>query len=152
MQKSRLRYLPAAECLPQQGMAGMKGNLIDPEGREVLANIVVAVSVFFAQIARQRRDDAERRKRKQAAVRYLVDAMAEGEVSLERQPANLFAGAGLQARIVTASTGMELVHTAEALIERPIVGEGCEAAVTHGLIAVQLHLIGLLHGARTDII
>ena len=117
-----------------------------------MAHVVVAVAVFLAQAARQRRENAESGEGKQAAIRYLVEAMAVGVVAAQRQAGKLLGYAGLQAGIVAARTGAEFIHAAEALIERLLIGEGREAAIAHRLISVQLDLVWLLHGARADII
>src|ERR1035441_1536137 len=126
----------------------MKRDLINSEGREVVADIVVAVAVFLAQIPRQRRKNAQRRKREQAAIGHFVKAMAVRIVSAQCQAPELLGCAGLQAAIVAARTGAELVDAAESLVERLVVGEGGEAAIAHGLIAVRLHLVWLLDRKR----
>ena len=117
-----------------------------------MADVVVAVAVLRAQAAGQRRENAERGERKQPAVGDLVDAMAEGVVSAQRQAGELLGHAGLQPGVVAARAGAEFVHAAEALVERLIVGKGREASSAHRLIAVQLHLVRLMHGARADVI
>ena len=68
MQERGPGELPSAECLPQQRVAGGERNLVNGEGGEVVANIVVAVAVLRAKTAGQRGEDAERGERKQAAV------------------------------------------------------------------------------------
>jgi len=117
-----------------------------------VANVVVAVAVLLAQIAGQRRENAKARISKQAAVGYFVETMAVRIVSAQSQAAELLRHAALQAGVVTARVGAEFVHAAEALIERLVVGKGREASVAHRLIAIQLDLIWLMHGARADVI
>ena len=56
-----------------------------------------------------------RGERKQAAVRDLVEAMAEGVVGAQRQAGELLGRAGLQAGVVAARAGAEFVDAAEAL-------------------------------------
>ena len=53
---------------------------------------------------------------------------------------------------MAARAGAELVDAAEARVERLVVGEGREAAVADGLVAVELNLIRLLHGAGADVV
>ena len=92
------------------------------------------------------------RKRKQAAIRYLVEAMAEGVVAAQSQAGELFGRAGLQARVVAAGAGAEFVDVAKARIERLIVSERCEAAIANRLVAVQLDLVRLLNSARPNVV
>src|SRR5260370_27227033 len=47
VQECCLRYLPAAEHLPQQCVAGMKWNLLNAERRNVLTDIVFTITVFL---------------------------------------------------------------------------------------------------------
>src|ERR1019366_527618 len=95
---------------------------------------------------------AETRESQQATIRDFVDAMAVSVIAAQGQPAKLLACAGLQAAVVATRAGAEFVNVAEAPIERLVVGEGREAAIADRLIAVQLHLIGFMDGARADII
>jgi hypothetical protein len=91
------------------------------------------------------RTEAGRRSR-------LVDAMAEGVVAAQGETGELLGGAGLQAGVVAARAGAEFVDAAEARVERVVVGEGREASGADVLIAVQLDLIRLVHGAGADVI
>src|SRR5271170_4483149 len=102
-----------------------------------MANVIIAVAVFLEQAARQRSEIAKAGKRKQTTVRYFIEAMAVSVIATQREPAESLDCTGLQAAVVTASTGAKLVDVPEALVERPIVGEGNKAAVAHRLIAVQ---------------
>src|ERR1700690_555920 len=103
-----------------------------------MANVIIAVAVFLAQAAGQRSQNAEDRKRKQTTVRYFIEAMAVGVITTQRETAESLDYAGLQAAVVTASTGAKLVDVAEALVERLIVVKGRKAASANPLIAVQL--------------
>ena len=62
MQEGCLRELPAAKRLAQQSMAGVKWNLINAKGREVMANVVITVAVLLVQVARQRRKNTRLEK------------------------------------------------------------------------------------------
>ncbi len=77
--------------------------------------------------------------------------MAECVVCVEGERADLLGEAGLQAGVVAAGVGAELVDIAEALVEGLRVGIGREASVADGLIAVQANLKRLVEPARADI-
>src|ERR1700685_2636407 len=130
----------------------MKRNLVDAKSGEVVTHVVIAVSVFLAQAARQRIQNAESREGKQTSIRYFVETMAVGVVSAQRQAGKLLGYAGLQAGIVAACTGAEFIHAAAALIERLLIGKRREASIADGLISVQLNLVWLMHSARAHII
>src|ERR1035438_5625687 len=106
-----------------------------------MAYVVIAIAVLPMQITRQGREYAEAGESQQSAIRHLIEAVAIGIVSLQPEPAYLFGRAGLKAGIVAARIRAEFVDAAESLVGRLVVCEGSKAAVTHGLIAVQLHLI-----------
>src|ERR1035441_8416525 len=78
--------------------------------------------------------------------------MAERIVGAHSQAGKLLRRAGLQARVVAACAGAELIDVAKTRIERLIVGERREATVAYSLVAIQLDLVRLLHGARPNVI
>src|ERR1017187_7858750 len=130
----------------------MEWDLVYSECRQVMANVIVAVAVLLAEATRQRREDAEARKWQQPAIGYFIEAMAIGVIAAQREPAEPLASAGLQSAVVTARTGTKLVDVTEALVEWLVECEGSKAAIAHRLIAIQLHLVRLIHGARAHIV
>ena len=55
-----------------------------------------------------------------------------------------------QAGIAVVGIGAELVHIAEALVERLLNQKGREASIADGLITVELYLEGLVPSTRAD--
>ena len=117
-----------------------------------MPHVVIAIAVFLAQIAWQRRQNTQGGKGKQSAIGYLVETMAVGVVCTQHQTAELLGCAGLQPGVVTARIRTKFIYVAKALIERLAIGKGREASVAHRLVSVQLHLVRLMHGARAHVI
>jgi hypothetical protein len=93
-----------------------------------------------------------RGERKQAAVRHLIETMAEGIVGAQRQAGELPGETRLQASVSAIGVGAELVDTAEPLVERLLVGIWRETSLADVLIAIQLYLVRLMDAAGADII
>src|SRR5271168_1830015 len=133
-------------------MVGVEWYLIHAKSREIVADVIVAVAILSAQIAGQRRNNAKGRKWKQPAIRDLIQAMTVCVVAAQRQPPPMLGYTGLQAGVVAARICAEFIDIAKAWIKRPFIRERRKAAIAHGLIAIQLHLVWLMHCACPNII
>jgi len=78
--------------------------------------------------------------------------MTEGVIGSERQSSNLLGKANLQAGVTAVGVGAELIHAGEALVERSLVRKGRKAALADRLVAIELHLIRLVHAPSADVI
>ena len=78
-------------------MPGMKRNLIKPVRRYIVTHVVnTQTRVLLAQFSRQRRHEALRRERKQAAIRHLIETVAERVIRPQREAAPLLRISQLQ--------------------------------------------------------
>ena len=59
---------------------------VDVLSREVVSDVVIARTIIASQFSRQRRENPTRRKLKEPAVRYCVQAMTPSVVDLPLQP------------------------------------------------------------------
>lgn len=100
-----MRDLPASQSAVQDLVGGVKRNFVDTKCGEIVPNVIVAVAVFAAEVARQGRDDAEAGEGEKTAVRDLIETVAVGVVPVQREAAKLFRDAGLKAGVVAARTG-----------------------------------------------
>ena len=78
--------------------------------------------------------------------------MAERVVGAQREAVELLGDAGLQAGVVAAGVGAELVDAAESLVERLLVGIRRKASRADRLVAVEADLKRLMKAARAHII
>src|SRR5258708_1109665 len=113
-----------------------------------MANVVVATGVLPVELARQRRHQSLRRERQQPAVRYLVEAMTERVVAVQRQSSPLLGIGCLKSGITAVGVGAKLIYIPKTLIERPLVLKRREASITNRLIAIELHLERLMKPSR----
>ena len=130
-------------------MAGVKRDLVQPIGGDVMANVVIATGILPAKLSRQRRHQSLRGERQQTTIRYLVEAVTERVVGAQRQSPPLLGVGGLKTGITAVGIGAKLIDIPEALIERPLVRERRKTPIAHRLIAIELHLVRLMEPACT---
>ena len=129
------------------------GQLIHILRVEIVPDVIVARTVIAGQFSRQRRENASRGKRKESSVRNRIHATAPGVVDLSLQAmAEAFHRGQLKTVIVAVRAGGELRHRAKSRIGRLHVRERGKTALAHGLVAVDLGCVRLVHSPRAHIL
>src|SRR5579871_646372 len=134
-------------------MPDFDGQLINILCGQVVSDIVVAGAVLAAEFARQWGQDRATGEWKESAVGNRVHAVAprvvDEDLNALRQA---FVRRELQAIVMAVCASVQLRYRSKARINGPAVREWRKASGADRLIAVHLRFVGLVYGARTNVL